>query len=154
VGEKSIVVGIDPGRKGAVAFLNTKTYEAHVYDMPEDERDLIPLFKTCLNEISLVAVERQQAFPRQGISSTFKLAKHYGTILGILKALGLSYEEVHPHRWQKRLLGNGKRKRKESKKLSLEKARALFPDVPIGRKHGRSDALLIAEWARRERKIN
>lgn len=148
---KNLIVGIDPGSKGAVAFLDLQSEKATVMDMPRDEDALVDILGRFKDRIGLVAIERQQSFPKQGVRSTFSLARHYGILLGILKALKLPYEEVSPRQWQKRILGNGKRTREQSKRRSLERARALFPDVALDGKHGRSDALLIAEWARRER---
>ena len=97
----------------------------------------------------IVFIEKQQAFPKQGVVSTFNLGIHYGTLLGILKTLKIPYEEIAPKKWQKAMLGSGRRTRKENKKLSLEKAKSLFPYLNIGKHDGKSDALLIAEYGRR-----
>ena len=143
-----IIVGIDPGKKGAVAFLPLEG-QAAVFDMPEDEYDLVDIFNSFKRKIYRVVIEKQQPFPKQGLSSTFNLARHYGIILGILKTLEIAYEEIPPQKWQKSILGNGRKTRNQSKKASLLKARALFPTVDLANKHGRSDALLIAEYGRR-----
>lgn len=146
---KTLIVGIDPGRKGAIAFLDLQTENATVMDMPEDEDDLVPILWKSKDKICLVAIEEQQLIPKR--RGNREILIHYGILIGIIKSLKLPYEEVPPPTWQKDLLGRGKRKRGESKRLSLKKAKALFPFVEIGDHHGRSDALLIAEWARRER---
>jgi len=148
-----IAVGIDVGKKGGIAFIDVKTLQAEVYKMPEDFTELIALFegKKKQNTI-IVGIEKQQPFPKQGVCSTFRLGTQYGMILGILKALRISYEEIHPKRWQVAILGRHKKKtRKEIKQLSLEKAKALFPQLAneIGKHDGKSDALLIAEYIRR-----
>jgi len=148
-----IAAGIDIGKKGGIAFIDVKTLQAEVYKMPEDLTDLIALFERKKKENTIVVgVEKQQPFPKQGVVSTFKLGTQYGMILGILKALRISYEEIHPKRWQVAILGRHKKKtRKEIKQLSLEKAKALFPQLAneIGKCDGKSDALLIAEYMRR-----
>ena len=69
-----------------------------------------------------------------------------------MKALKISYEEIHPKKWQKEMLGSHKKKtRKEIKQLSLERAKALFPYLANenGKHDGKSDSLLIAEYMRR-----
>jgi len=148
-----IAVGIDVGKKGGIAFIDVKTLQAEVYKMPEDFTELIALFEEKKKQNTIiVGIEKQQPFPKQGVCSTFRLGTQYGMILGILKALRISYEEIHPKRWQVAILGRHKKKtRKEIKQLSLEKAKALFPQLAneIGKHDGKSDALLIAEYIRR-----
>ena len=148
-----IAVGIDVGKKGGIAFINVKTLQAEVYKMPEDLTELIALFeKKKKQNTIIVGIEKQQPFPKQGVVSTFRLGVQYGIILGILKTLRISYEEIHPKKWQKEMLGSHKKKtRKEIKQLSLERAKALFPYLAneIGKHDGKSDALLIAEYMRR-----
>ena len=146
-----LISGVDIGKKGAIAFINSKTLKAEVYAMPEDFLEVISLFERKFQEdMLLVLVEKQQAFPKQGVVSTFKLGIQYGMILGILKALKIPYEEITAKKWQKVMLGNyGKKTRKEIKQLSLERAKSLFPYLDIGKHDGKADALLIAEYGRR-----
>ena len=148
-----IIAGIDIGKKGGIAFIDIKTLQAEVYKMFEDFTELIALFEKKKKEDTIVVgVEKQQPFPKQGVVSTFRLGVQYGMILGILKALRISYEEIHPKKWQKEMLGSHKKKtRKEIKQLSLERAKALFPYLAseIGKCDGKSDSLLIAEYMRR-----
>jgi len=148
-----IIAGIDIGKKGGIAFIDIKTLQAEVYKMPEDFTELIELFeRKKKRDTVIVGVEKQQPFPKQGVVSTFRLGVQYGIVLGILKALRISYEEIHPKKWQKEMLGNYKKKtRKEIKQLSLERAKSLFPYLAneIGKHDGKSDSLLIAEYMRR-----
>ena len=144
------VVGIDPGKKGAIAFVSLDALDVEVYDMPRMVEDVIELLEGKANEILRVFIERQQPFPRQGIVSSGNLMRHYGELLGIVKTLRLSHEVVSPKKWQKVMIGNGKKRRKKSKRLSIEKARQLFPHAKLDGKDGRSDALLIAEFGRRQ----
>ena len=147
-----LIAGIDVGKRGGIAFINLKTLRAEVYAMPNDFSEIISLFERKRKEdILITLVEKQQAFPRQGVVSTFKLGIQYGMILGILKTLRIPYEEISAKKWQKVMLGNyGKKARKEIKQLSLEKAKSLFPYLDIGKHDGKADALLIAEYGRRE----
>ena len=144
-----LIAGIDVGKRGAIAFIDKETLKAEVYPMPEDYQEIIDLFENKKKDLLIVLIEKQQAFPKQGVVSTFNLGIHYGILLGILKTLKIPYEEIAPKKWQKAMLGSGKRTRKENKKLSLEKAKSLFPYLNIGKHDGKSDALLIAEYGRR-----
>lgn len=144
---RDLVCGIDPGKRGGVAFVSL-TGEGEVFDMPEHILGLVELLETRASRICRVFVEKQHPFPKQGAVSTGRLMRHYGEILGAVAALKLPLEEVPPVRWQKRMLGNGRKTRNQSKALSLQKAARLFPYLEIGKKHGRSDALLIAEYGR------
>jgi len=102
-----------------------------------------------LESIRCAGIEKQMLFPKR--KGNYKILVHYGTLIGIFKTLKIPYEEIPPQVWQKAMLGNGKRSRQKSKTLSLKRARALFPKADIGDNHGRSDALLIAEYVRRVR---
>jgi len=142
------IVGIDPGKKGAIAFININSLKAQVYNMPSYIEELIKLFFPYKENILLVAIEKQQPFPKQGVKSIFNLGTHYGIILGILTTLQIPYEEISCHKWQKKIIGSNK-ERGKTKELSLKKAKALFPYLDIGKNHNKADALLIAEYARR-----
>lgn len=145
---KKYIVGIDPGKKGAIAFININSLKAQVYNMPSYIEELIKLFFPYKENILLVAIEKQQPFPKQGVKSIFNLGTHYGIILGMLTTLQIPYEEISCHKWQKEMIGSNK-ERGKTKELSLKKAKALFPYLDIGKNHNKADALLIAEYTRR-----
>jgi len=92
------------------------------------------------------------AMPKQGVSSTFKFGQNFGTLLGILAALGIPHERITPGKWQKEF-GLIRRDKNETitEKKNRHKARAqeLFPAVRVT--HAVADALLIAEFCRRTR---
>jgi crossover junction endodeoxyribonuclease RuvC len=147
-----VVIGIDPGKTGAIAVVGQST--ALIWDWPGDEQavaDLVRdeiLFNSAL-DVALVAIEGQQAMPKQGVSSTFKLGANFGVWLGVLAMTGWPVRVVRPQEWQRGLLraGDG-----EGKDRSLAAARRLFPavDLRLKKHNGRADALLIAYWAWRE----
>ena len=45
-----LISGIDIGKKGAIAFINSKTLRAEVYAMPDDFSEVIFLFEKKLQE--------------------------------------------------------------------------------------------------------
>ena len=147
------VIGIDPGKKGGIAFINAENpQEANVIKMPSFDDLLIGLLASHKDQILICFVEKQWAFPKQGVTSSFNFGVSYGKLLGILQTLQIPYEEIPSLRWQTYWFGkvkNGKRpNRKKTKELSLKKAKALFPKLQI-KTDGESDALLIAEFGRR-----
>ena len=89
-------------------------------------------------------IERVNAFPGQGVSSSFRFGMGYGIIMGVLAASGVKIVDVAPGVWKKHFrLGSDK-----------EKARALaiklFPhvDLRLVKDAGRAEALLMALWLR------
>ena len=139
----SAIAGIDPGVTGAIGFVGE--YATTVFDMPSNPQDLADLIKA-LPTVSLFVVEQSQPMPRQGVVSTFKTGQGYGQILGVLAALCRPYVLVTPAKWKKGMgLDNDKEK-------SRALARSLWPTAALSRKkdHGRAEALLIAEWWRRQ----
>jgi hypothetical protein len=111
-----------------------------------DERWMVSVLKEFGGDAAVIVIEWQQAFPKQGVASTFKIGYGYGLWVGMCAALGYRYHIVSPHVWQRAMLsGTGK-----GKERSVLAAQRLFPTVDIPRhKHGRADALLIAAWALR-----
>lgn len=153
------IIGIDPGFSGAIAVLDPANDRTHVYDMPtlesgkRTEINLAQLVEILRSECRfdnggvLVVLEKVGAMPKQGVSSTFRFGEGYGAIKGILAALAVPYELSTPQAW-KRVMMNGMPKEKDASRL---RAIQLFPDVDLSLKkhHGRADALLLAEYARR-----
>jgi crossover junction endodeoxyribonuclease RuvC len=153
-----IFAGIDPGKDGAVAAVDASGI-VMLCDAPTlnvegsrrrryDERRMAEALRACGVGV-LVAIERQQAMPGQGVSSTFSTGEGFGLWKGICAGLGLIYVVVSPQVWQREMRGAAK-----GKAASVRVARALYPlaelETPRGRViDGRADALLIAEWARR-----
>jgi hypothetical protein len=145
-----LICGIDPGKTGGVAFVSLQGSDAEVFDMPALP-DLVSILKERQSSILRVFIEKQQVFKGQGIVSSGNLMKHYGEILGVLTALSIPFEEIPPKRWQAVIHGgkHSKKSRKEKKQASIQKAKQMFPELEIGKKDGRAEALLIAEYGRR-----
>lgn len=151
-----IYIGIDPGVGGAVAFL--KGAAASVYDTPvtsAGKREYLvggmrDLFAMVDADDACVVIEQVHAMPRNGSIGSFRLGHGLGLWEGILAALGIRYEFVTPQRWKRDLgIPAG-----ADKSASLAAAQRLFPDAraQLARKKddGRAEALLLAEWRRRQ----
>ena len=79
-----------------------------------------------------------------GVKSAFTFGEGFGWLCMALTAAGIPWRTVRPQAWQKELgcLTKG------DKNVSKRKAQALFPELTIT--HATADALLIAEWLRRQ----
>ena len=158
----STFVGIDPGRHGAIAWIdpdgtaNALMAPTHVYpngkwDFDREEmRDILSML-----EDSFVAIEKVNAAPmcgrRQGTGSMFNFGRGMGIWLGMLAAMNIPFVEVDPRKWKKAILGGTPK----DKAAAIDYAARFFPGVdlratPRSRKasDGKSDALCLAEYAR------
>lgn len=167
-----IHIGIDPGISGAVCELNPASRTARFFDTPTVQiksgktmKNMldIPACVTILRKLSAlgdvkVTIEKVNPMPSfgnggerrgMGVTSAFSFGKGYGIWLGILSALAIPFEEVHPLTWKKTMMADmGK-----EKDASRVKAMQLYPATATGltlkKHHGRADALLLAEFGRR-----
>lgn len=145
-------IGIDPGKSGGIAIV-TSGKPAWACPMPETHKDIhdtLNALRCWSGRESICALEQVHAMPGQGVTSMFTFGMGYGALQMALTALAIPFQLVTPQRWQKELqcLTKG------DKLVSLRKAQQLFPDANWGKtkKHNLAiaDALLIAEWLRRQ----
>lgn len=151
------VLGIDPGKSGAVAFLRGVDESCQLLactDMPVtgDEvdpyllRDWIYANRHEATDGAGIhaAVERVASMPKQGVASVFKFGDSFGVARGVASALGLSVTYYRPAVWKKALhLG-------ADKNLSRQRAIQLWPECSdwFARKKddGRAEAALLAYY--------
>lgn len=153
------ILGIDPGLSGAMALLDQFAYsEIAVEDIPILEISCGRTSRRIISAENLASiilrlrpdhifVENVHPMPGQGVTSSGRLMESLGIIRGVIGTLQLSRTFVEPSVWKRRmgLIGKGK---DDSIALALN----LFPSVDLSRKkdHNRAEALLIAEFGRRE----
>lgn len=175
-----IVVGIDPGKKGALAALH-KDGKVELTPMPiiaasvkkgkkkgRDEYNLTEIRATFFGwnlgaigadvERLFVMIEKSQPMPPKmpggGIANY-----HRGVARGfewMLAGMGIPYQLVAPQTWQKAM--HAGTPRADTKQRSIIAAQRLFPSVSLKRTQrsrkdddGMAEALLIAEFGRRTR---
>ena len=138
------IIGIDPGKSGAIALLRDR-HTPETFKLTGTEADIAEFLEHCKSERCFAYIEKVNAMPKQGVSSTFKFGMSYGFLRGLLIAMKIPFEEVLPRRWQQYLgcLSKG------DKNVTKAKAQQLFPEIKII--HAIADALLIAEYGRRIR---
>lgn len=144
----NIVVGIDPGMSGAIAFLDSygRFVAAHdlkyISDGETSYVDGLWLTKLIMAGSLEVFLERVAAMPKQGVASTFKFGSGFGSILGALSVTSCKVKLVTPFQWKRGM------QLSRDKNASLEMARQFYPEAPLSlKKHeGRAEALLLARW--------
>lgn len=165
-----IVIGVDPGLSGGIAFLRAEDLRLVVYPMPtvkkqNGKRDVDPYRLADIvgkhaevgDDDSLAIVEdvgamvyttRQGQVRGQGAAASFNFGKSAGVVLGVLAALGIRVVPVKPSVW-KLAMGLS-----SNKAESIARATFLFPrnSADFGRRgdDGPAEAALLA-WMGQDR---
>lgn len=150
--EPKTIAGIDPGYKtGGVALYNPVLDWYEVHDLPTYDSggvDLVALADILNSDnVRYVFIEKQQAMPKQGVSSTFKLGYAFGQIVGMMQLWEqVSFSLVPPSKWKREL---GVPPGKDGARMLAQRE---FPKVAkqLTRKKDehRAEALLIAKYGR------
>lgn len=150
-----IIIGIDPGLSGAIAFYDTVEQAVEIVDMPVLELVRNGKKKREVSAQSLANhlagrkvyaafMERVNAMTGQGVTSVFSFGRSTGIVEGVLAAYDIPTTLVTPQAWQKAV------NQRAGKDGSRERAMQLFPAQAelFQRKKddGRSDAALIAYY--------
>lgn len=161
----STILGVDPGRTGALVLLDFDTGElVHAARMPvKNDKvsraalvDLFDLF-TDESELAFCALELVHSRPTNGVVSAFAFGMYSEMIRMSCACYDIDYVEITPQQWQKdynvppKHKGEQSKARTERVKAHLQIEAAKRWDLPILFKAdaGMADAALIAEWARR-----
>ena len=142
----AIYIGIDPGKSGGVAFIDSDG-KAWAGKMPTDpyRLDLLMREVRAKGDECYAYLEAVHATPQMGVCSSFNFGKGFGALEQCLSCLRIPYDLVSPQRWQKDMdcLTGG------DKNVTKRKAQELYPELKIT--HAIADALLIATYCYRER---
>lgn len=140
-------LAIDPGKKGAMAFLN-KLGEVYTVNLPEN-LTFDEMFKDTMDQYTVV-IEDVPKFAGRMIpqSSVADLHFGFGYICGHFEARGFRVLRVKPQAWQKDLGLNtkGLTYPERKRKLKTEAVRR-FPSLDVTLTN--CDALLILDYARK-----
>ena len=150
----SIVLGIDPGKTGALALYNAAGDTLSVEDVPlldvgskrvVDHYGLARIVDAwCKDAAPTVYLELVGSMPGEGHAGAFDFGQTAGLLRGVCAAHFLRIEMVTPAKW-KRALGV-----KGDKDVSRQRASTLFPKHSglFARKKddGRAEAALIAYY--------
>lgn len=151
-----IIIGIDPGIKGAIAVIKDRCAEdLDIFRIPLkdnrlDTKVLYAMFSSHQLFNTHFFIEDVISYgPKSNSGQKTRFSDH-GKIIAVLELLGAKFTVVHPRVWQYAILGD--LKGKDSKEESVKHVMARFPDVNLtpGRKtkpdDGIADACCIAEY--------
>lgn len=148
-----IWIGIDPGlRSGAIAAVDHNGQYVGAYDIAavQDRIDARALKKMILDltipgDDYAICLEQVWTMPKQGIASTGRFMRAFGAIGAVAELCCERIFYVTPQVWKKAMSVTS------DKNESLVAARIAFPQAKLFLKkdHGKAEALLIAEYARR-----
>lgn len=158
-----IILGVDPGLSGALAFFDTDAGQFTIHDMPvnrlsrngkaRNELDLYEIARLIdAAKVDTAYVERVGSMPGQGVASSFAFGKSAGAVLGIIAAYFIPVTEVSPVTW-KRAIGIGSGSGKDASRALISR---LYPDQSAAfrrvKDSDRAEAALIALWGFQQRR--
>lgn len=95
-------MGIDPGKRGAIAVLNQSGNLIAAIHMPRLIGFCGLLSRLVIDHRVRVFIEKAQVMANgEGSVSMFNYGRHYGTLIGAMEAHGIAYAEVPPQEWTK-----------------------------------------------------
>lgn len=151
-------LGIDPGLTGSMALLQEqsvtvwdlhgicigKRKELDIEGFCRDVRTALDMERGWLS----VALEEVHAMPRQGSASTFGFGATYGAIKAVLTVLHVRFVTVTPQQWQKVVRVTADKDAHRALAARLYPSAA--PQLTRKKDADRADAILIAEWLKRQ----
>ena len=147
----SAVLGVDPGKTGALALTVANELVA-VEDMPTiDKRVNATVLAKLVDDwcyqhgIRLAVIENVHAMPKQGISSAFNFGRGLGVVEGIVLAKAIPVTFVSPAKWKADMALAGKDKG-ASRQLATDTWPTWADAFKRVKDDGRAEAALMAKW--------
>lgn len=153
-----VVLGIDPGNEGALAWVTREGNLIEIADMPIIEvngrkkicaQTLAKLFET--RPVDMIIIERVSAMKGWGISGCFWFGYGAGMVEGLAAGMGMPIRMITPASWKK------KAQVPTDKNGARQMASRLWPGASDQFKRvkddGRAEAALLARWAARTAEI-
>jgi crossover junction endodeoxyribonuclease RuvC len=140
----SPILGVDPGITGGIAFLFANRVVAEDIPTAGGEVDVDTLVRRVREmQPALAIIERANAMPKQGVSSTFKYGVAYGALRTVVALCNIPYRLVTPGKWKNHFRLDADKE--QSRALAIQ----FWPGCGyFSRKkdHGRAEAALIARY--------
>ena len=137
-------MGVDPGKSGCVAVIDWFRSVVSVHRLSGTAKDLFDFVGELANETRFAVIEKVHSSPQMGVKSAFTFGQYYERPKQTLICCNIPFDEARPQVWQK-VMGCMS---KGEKNVTKARAQELFPNFKIT--HAVADALLLAEYARRE----
>lgn len=140
--QREYIMGLDPGRKGAFAIVETINGElVGMENAFSDDPSMPKNMLTLLNEVSAVVVERPLAYPGTPAQSLITLAESYGAAVALARCAGVKNILLPTAAQWKRKLGVTSEKRS-----SVEAAVRIFELEGRPPRHDLCEAALLARY--------
>jgi len=154
-----MIIGIDPGLSGALAFIDKEGLT--ILDMPTlttkkgakkrtniDAYTLGRIIEADAHNFKHCYIEEVHSMPSQGISSAFNFGKGFGMLIGIIAANFIPMTLIPPQQWKKDL------RVPAEKDGAIARASELLPKYshlwPLKKHDGRAEAALLAYWGSKQ----
>jgi len=147
------LIGIDPGKSGAVILLIIESDSLEVSHVKgkETDHDIKNFIKNSnpdyayLELITALPQKGKQEGIGRGSIATSKISDSYGFYRGLLTALDIPYDTVTPSVWQRNMkcLTGG------DKRITRARAQQLYSKFGVKVTHAIADALLIATYGKK-----
>ena len=145
-----LIIGIDPGKGGGVAFLDQTDSTYYCMKFPKELGDLSPIIEGYVNDYKAkdiyVIIEHVHSFPTDSRPAAFSFGRNLGHWEGILSTYELEWHTVAPRTWQEHYDIPVIKNKHERKNWLKDVAKSLFPKTKVTLHT--SDALLIANYAK------
>lgn len=146
-----MILGIDPGLGGAIAWVSDDGHLIGVADMPTVEvagkKKVSPQMLVAIledyDDVKMVAIEEVGAMPGQGVTSMFSFGYSAGILAGVCAGLRMPMSFYRPAVW-KRAAGVP-----ADKGGARQMAQRFWPgcrDFDRVKDDGRAEAALLARW--------
>ena len=93
-GRMRLFMGIDPGYSGAISLVDHDGAIIETIRLKETEHDISTFVSGYAADVEMAVLEKVNAMPRQGVSSTFKFGTSYGFCRGLLVCNRVRFEAV------------------------------------------------------------
>lgn len=152
-----MIAAADPGKTGAIAWLTDAGELVHVEDMPIIEVKVGTGKRAQVNAamVARLFMDRRPAHvylehvatrPGEGAVGAFSFGRGFGTLEGVLAALGIGHTLVRPDVWKRGMGIPAKADKNHSRQRAMQMFPAhadLFKRV---KDDGRSEAAILGSW--------
>jgi hypothetical protein len=139
-----IYIGVDPGKSGALAAIDESSVVLDWIKCDSTDHDIAEWLRQWPPTSARAVLEKVGATPQMGVTSAFTFGDSRGFLRGQLVAHRIAFEMVSPVKWQNAM----ECRTGGDKNISKAAAQRLWPAMKIT--HANADALLLAEWLRRQ----
>lgn len=147
-----IILAIDPGVSGALAFYDSNTSgRVAVFDMPILDGNVNP--HALLHHVQTfkpdgAIIEQAAPHPKEGVKSVWRFAAAFTVACTVVRLQHITLRLVTPSQWKKTMGLPGGREGKEASRLrAIDSFPLCAQHFNLKKHHGRAEAALLALYA-------